>query len=224
MGFLRIGGRQKVNECVSDLRLSTCLLKRSFNMQGLPNKLGAQGRTMTAQIHERLIVDGEETSMAFCPPLPAGHPRIFELGPDVVVWDPSDSILGSTACWAATWARGKSGMADSTWSPSVVDSSFEKVNQFRRTGSRESSAFLKARCFSTSTWALARFTSRKCTSRSRMASSSRLVSSTTAGRSMMSGRSAGRICPVVRTDSRRTMSFERRRRAVLPKSSKGGQC
>lgn len=30
---------------------------------------------MTAQVHEVLILDGERTSMAFCPPLPAGDPR-----------------------------------------------------------------------------------------------------------------------------------------------------
>jgi hypothetical protein len=61
---------------------------------------------MTAQIHERLILDGEETSMAFCPPLPDAHPRIFKPGPDEVVRDEGDFILGSTACWRGyqgTW-------------------------------------------------------------------------------------------------------------------------
>lgn len=54
---------------------------------------------MTAQVHERLIVDGAETSMAFCPPLPKGHPRIeSNSGPDA---DDSDEgiIRCSTACW-----------------------------------------------------------------------------------------------------------------------------
>lgn len=53
---------------------------------------------MTAQIHERLIFDGEETSMAFCPPLPKGHSRIIEIDPD--------KALFSTACWRGyqgTW-------------------------------------------------------------------------------------------------------------------------
>lgn len=57
---------------------------------------------MTAQIHERLILDGEETSMAFCPPLPDGHPRIYEPSPD----DVEGGILRSTACWRGyqgTW-------------------------------------------------------------------------------------------------------------------------
>lgn len=62
---------------------------------------------MTAQVHERLIIDGEETSMAFCPPLPEQHPRIFEPGPGEGAKARSDSILGSTACWRGyqgTWA------------------------------------------------------------------------------------------------------------------------
>jgi len=61
---------------------------------------------MTAQIHERLILDGEETSMAFCPPLPANHSRIYEPGPDEAVTDEDDFIFGSTACWRGyqgTW-------------------------------------------------------------------------------------------------------------------------
>ena len=59
---------------------------------------------MTAQIRERLILDGEETYMVFCPPLPDGHPRIFEPSPDEVV--EGDGILGITACWRGyqgTW-------------------------------------------------------------------------------------------------------------------------
>ena len=61
---------------------------------------------MTAQIPEWLVLDGEETSMAFCPPLPDGHPRIFEPGPDEGSTDPADLILSSTACWRGyrgTW-------------------------------------------------------------------------------------------------------------------------
>lgn len=54
---------------------------------------------MTAQIHERLILDGEETSMAFCPPLPGGHPRLVDVAPDQSADDEEDFILGSTACW-----------------------------------------------------------------------------------------------------------------------------
>lgn len=59
---------------------------------------------MTAQAHERLIIDGEETSMAFCPPLPEGHPRIAQAGPDEAC--ASDSFVFSTACWrryVGTW-------------------------------------------------------------------------------------------------------------------------
>lgn len=61
---------------------------------------------MTAQIHERIILDGEETSMAFCPPLPDGHPRIYKQRPNEAVRDEGDFILGSTACWRGyqgTW-------------------------------------------------------------------------------------------------------------------------
>ena len=61
---------------------------------------------MTAQIHERLILDGEETSMAFCPPLPDGHPNISASDSDEVAGDPLDFLLHSTACWRGyrgTW-------------------------------------------------------------------------------------------------------------------------
>lgn len=54
---------------------------------------------MTAQVPEELILDGERTSMAFCPPLPESHPRIFEPGPD-------EAIRVTTACWRGyqgTW-------------------------------------------------------------------------------------------------------------------------
>ncbi len=61
---------------------------------------------MTAQVHERLILDGEQTSMAFCPPLPAGHPRITELDGEELERESMPPILGSTACWRGyigTW-------------------------------------------------------------------------------------------------------------------------
>ena len=63
---------------------------------------------MTAQIHEKLIVDGEPTTMDFCPPLPFGHPRLQEV--DVKNYKPADQresmIIFSTACWRGyqgTW-------------------------------------------------------------------------------------------------------------------------
>src|SRR6266571_8893586 len=64
----------------------------------MPKASGTQGRKMTAQIHEKLILDGEETSIAFCPPLPEGHPRIFQAGPE--------EVIRSTGCWRGyqgTW-------------------------------------------------------------------------------------------------------------------------
>jgi hypothetical protein len=56
---------------------------------------------MTAQMHEALILDGEVTSMAFCPDLPAGHAR-------VVAGDPEKArkFEGMTGCWRGyrgTW-------------------------------------------------------------------------------------------------------------------------
>jgi len=60
---------------------------------------------MTAQIHERLILDGYETSMASCPPLPLEHPRLEENRENERSEDdPSD--VYSTACWrhyVGTW-------------------------------------------------------------------------------------------------------------------------
>ena len=45
---------------------------------------------MTAQVHEELIFEGNETSMAFCPPLPKNNPRLIE----------SIGNQGlNTACW-----------------------------------------------------------------------------------------------------------------------------
>ncbi|MDB4516635.1 hypothetical protein N9089_03460 [Crocinitomicaceae bacterium] len=57
---------------------------------------------MTAQAHEKLIIDGEETSMAFCPPIPEDDPRI-EYKPDGIM---------CSGCWrgyVGTWeiANGK---------------------------------------------------------------------------------------------------------------------
>jgi hypothetical protein len=64
---------------------------------------------MTAQTREKLILDGIETSMAFCPPVPEDHPRIEELSPEdlgrvdeanrgkgtITAWD---EIMYSTGC------------------------------------------------------------------------------------------------------------------------------
>lgn len=58
---------------------------------------------MTAQIHERLILNGEEISMAFCPLLPEADPRIVELTDDEI---DCEDIIFSTACWrqyVGTW-------------------------------------------------------------------------------------------------------------------------
>lgn len=58
---------------------------------------------MTAQIHERIILHGEETTMVFCPLLPEHDPRIVELADDEI---DGDSIIFSTACWrqyVGTW-------------------------------------------------------------------------------------------------------------------------
>jgi hypothetical protein len=61
---------------------------------------------MTAQCHENLILNGEETSMAFCPPLPENHPRIVELSNEEANKKEIDPIIFSTACWRqyiGTW-------------------------------------------------------------------------------------------------------------------------
>ena len=61
---------------------------------------------MTAQIHEVLILEGQKTAMAFCPPLPEGHSRIFEPSGDQIAREPEDVLLFSTACWRGyqgTW-------------------------------------------------------------------------------------------------------------------------
>lgn len=57
---------------------------------------------MTAQSPETLILDGEEMVMTFCPPLPEGHPRIYELSSE----DFHRSIFNNSACWRGyegTW-------------------------------------------------------------------------------------------------------------------------
>jgi hypothetical protein len=51
---------------------------------------------MTAQMHEKLIDEGNETSMAYCPPLPSDQPRIQRRLPEER--DPND-YTSSTACW-----------------------------------------------------------------------------------------------------------------------------
>lgn len=59
---------------------------------------------MTAQVHEKLIYEGEALSMAFCPPLPERDPRIRERTPEEL--QDCDPIVFSTACWRryiATW-------------------------------------------------------------------------------------------------------------------------
>ena len=55
---------------------------------------------MTAQIHEILIYEGEELSMAYCPPIPEGHPRIVQVEVDKREYDPQEGkFLFSTGCW-----------------------------------------------------------------------------------------------------------------------------
>lgn len=65
---------------------------------------------MTAQAPERIILDGQETSMTSCPEILADHPRIESVPMDEVAEAiRSGSIQGSvlsTACWRkyiATW-------------------------------------------------------------------------------------------------------------------------
>ncbi|MGL5062232.1 MAG: hypothetical protein ACRC62_19830 [Microcoleus sp.] len=60
---------------------------------------------MTAQICEKLIFDGRETSIYFCPPLPDRHPSIIQLEPQNIECD--NSVIGSTACgrgYLGIWA------------------------------------------------------------------------------------------------------------------------
>jgi len=63
---------------------------------------------MTAQIHEKLILDGHEVSMSFCPPLPENDSRIIELNDEEVSKNNEnvDERIFSTACWReylGTW-------------------------------------------------------------------------------------------------------------------------
>ena len=61
---------------------------------------------MTAQVHENLILDGEETTMAFCPPLPKNDPRLVRLTKAEIEQEEHPLIIFSTACWRnyiATW-------------------------------------------------------------------------------------------------------------------------
>src|SRR5690349_20795973 len=65
---------------------------------------------MTAQFHEKLILEGEETSMAFCPPIPDNHPHIVKLMSDEVRKEMAagkvSNLVFSTACWRryiGTW-------------------------------------------------------------------------------------------------------------------------
>jgi len=48
---------------------------------------------MTAQMPERLIIDGEPAMLTFCPPLPFGHPRLIQVDEEEA------SNTFSTACW-----------------------------------------------------------------------------------------------------------------------------
>src|ERR1700690_2290404 len=65
---------------------------------------------MTAQFHERLILEGKGTSMAFCPPIPTNHPRIVTLTPHEIRQGIDAGTIfryvHSTACWRGyigTW-------------------------------------------------------------------------------------------------------------------------
>lgn len=57
---------------------------------------------MTAQMHERLVYEGEDVSMTTCPMIPAGHPRIEAIDPFAPGFaaSPEDAgVLYSTGCW-----------------------------------------------------------------------------------------------------------------------------
>ena len=61
---------------------------------------------MTAQAHERIIYEGEQMGMAFCPPLPDNHPRLNPVPFDEATKKPHPTVLFSTACWRGyigTW-------------------------------------------------------------------------------------------------------------------------
>lgn len=59
---------------------------------------------MTAQVHENLIYEGEEASMAYCPPLPKNHVKIREATDEERA--ATDSLGIRTSCWRdyiGTW-------------------------------------------------------------------------------------------------------------------------
>ena len=59
---------------------------------------------MTAQVHEKLILDGKQVTMDCEPRLPFHHPRLVEVSSGRQ--DRKDYITRSTACWrryVATW-------------------------------------------------------------------------------------------------------------------------
>ncbi len=65
---------------------------------------------MTAQFRENLILEGEQTAMAFCPPIPINHPQIVTLTDneirDGIKAGKIHPFVHSTACWRGyigTW-------------------------------------------------------------------------------------------------------------------------
>ncbi len=61
---------------------------------------------MTAQIHELLIFNGEETSMACCPDLPDKHPRIYAPSSNEIEAEGGTYVFMDTSCWRnyqGTW-------------------------------------------------------------------------------------------------------------------------
>lgn len=64
---------------------------------------------MTAQAHELLIIEGKQTSMAYCPSIPDNHPHIQCLGyplDDIPRQENVPRVVFSTACWRryiGTW-------------------------------------------------------------------------------------------------------------------------
>ena len=61
---------------------------------------------MTAQVQEKLILEGEETSMSFCPPLPSDDPRVMIRTRAEIEQESYPPIIFSTACWRnyiGTW-------------------------------------------------------------------------------------------------------------------------
>ena len=53
---------------------------------------------MTAQVHEKITIDGKRTSMAFCPPIPENHPRITMIPFEEYVPTREDGLVGSEMC------------------------------------------------------------------------------------------------------------------------------